>query len=126
MVKIDVSLGNCRLQFIKNNIGINRHMPDQGIRDKGDPHTVTGQVVCSDLLVQLQGHTGRKTCIFQEQVRALTCVIACPQQQKRGRCKILYDRRADGTVLIRAVFYGRSIQAEGFRLLSMDKCSRNC
>lgn len=64
MVEINIPLGDVRRQLIKNNSGVIRHMPDQGVCYKGDPHAVTGKMIGRDLLVQLQRHMGRKTCAF--------------------------------------------------------------
>lgn len=64
MVEVNIPLGDVRRQLIKNNPGIIRRMPDQGVCYKSDPHAVTGKMIGSDLLVQLQRYMGHKACVF--------------------------------------------------------------
>lgn len=53
------------IQLVVYQAFIVRNMAHQGIRTERDPHSIPGQIVGSDLLVQLQFYLGRTWALWQ-------------------------------------------------------------
>ena len=64
------------IQLVVYQAFIVRNMAHQGIRTERDPHSIPGQIVGSDLLVQLQFYFGENMGIMADAV--------CPGAGSRG------------------------------------------
>ena len=64
------------IQLVVYQAFIVRNMAHQGIRTERDPHSIPGQIVGSDLLVQLQTYLWKKMGVMKNPVRAFPGVIS--------------------------------------------------